>query len=287
VVWAECIVEIAPSSPTVAVAGTVFFTAVTIGEGCNEPNYTWEIVASDCTAPSWIDETGLYTASDECNCDCSTDVIKVTDTANGNIFAEATVTITGCCYPEVTISGPDILGSPCPVSATYTAETTLDGAIIPGTYTWELDGVSAGTYDSFEVTCTEAATNTLLVTDTANGNVTDSIMIQCDCPPPVPPMESTFEGCGRPFFYGFGVMTIQGVNTVFGPFTTLSYDSPLTVKLPKLVNRKLQRITQFVILLPSILFPAWDYPAIVEVTVDGLSSPYSLLDTFIIPKCGQ
>jgi hypothetical protein len=104
-------------------------------------------------------------------------------------------------------------------------------------------------------------------------------------------MEATFEGCGRPFFYGFGVMTIQGVDTVFGPLTTVSYDSPLIVKLPKLVNPREQRITQFVILLPSILFPKWDYPATVEVTASGPSSPtssaYGLTDSFFIPKCGQ
>ena len=209
----------------------------------------------------------------------------VTDTANGGITATAIVTISGPpCWPVVNIIGPATLGPPCPASGTYTAETFCD-APIPGTYSWELNGISTGTgntSNTFEVTCTNDGTMTLMVRENIYGSYTDSMTIQCDCPPLMPLLsEAVFTGCGRPFFYGFGVMTIQGVDTVFGPLTTVSYDSPLVLPLPRLVNRKLQRITQFVILLPSIFFPVWDYPADVTVSVDGLG------DTFEIPACGQ
>jgi hypothetical protein len=286
VVWAECEVTISPYSSVILPGNTLQLFAETTCDGVVQtaPSYTWEISEGTCTGGNTDPDTGTYTAGAE-DLPCL-DTIMVTDIANGGIVATATVTVV-YCLPSVSISGPATLGLPCPVSATYTAETVVCD-IVSGTYTWELDGKPAGTGNTFEVDCTETGIKVLTVTDTANGNISDSIVIACYCEPPIePPMESTFEGCGRPFFYGFGVVTIQGANTIFGPFTTLSYDSPLVLPLPRLVNRSEQRITQLVILWPSILFPAWDYPAIVEVTVDGLSSPYSLLDTFIIPKCGQ
>jgi hypothetical protein len=284
-------VAINPSNAVILPGHALTFTATTYCNGSiREGEYTWEISEMGCTGGSIDPDTRTYTSGAE-DGPCQ-DTIMVTDTANGGIAATATF-IVADCLPVVDISGPATLGPPCPASGTYTVETFwCDGNPIPGTYRWELDGKPAGTGNTFEVTCTEDGVKVLTVTDTANGNITDSISIVCDCPSLMPPLsEATFEGCGIPFFYGFGLVTIQGADTIFGPFTTLSYDSPLIVKLPKLVNRKLQRITQFVILRPSILFPAWDYPAIVEVTVSGPSSPsssaYSLLDTFIIPKCGQ
>lgn len=277
-VWAECTVTISPSNAIILPGDSLTFTATTEGEGCNEPNYTWEISEMGCTGSSIDPDTGTYTAgADDNPCE---DIIMVTDTANDGITAIAVVDV-AYCLPSVSISGPATLGPPCPVSATYTAETVVCD-IVSGKYTWELDGVSSGTANttkSFDVTCTEADTKTLMVTDTANGNMTDSIMIQCDCPPPEQPIQATFNGCGRTLFYSFGVVTIQGTSTVFGLLTTVRYDSPLIVKTPRLVNRTLQRITQFVILLPSILFPEWDYPAAVEVTVDGVT------DNFEIPAC--
>jgi len=292
VVWAECEVFISPNSAMVSPniqSGTLQFYAETTCDGVVQtaPSYTWEISEGTCTGGSIDPDTGTYTAGAE-DYPCE-DIIMVTDTANGGIAATAKVVLVWCS-PSMRLSGPTMLG-PCPASATYTAETDCVGDPIPGKYTWELDGEPAGTGNTFEVTCTEDGTKTLTVTDIANGNFTDSISIVCDCLQLMPPLsEATFEGCGRPFFYGFGVMTIQGVDTVFGPFTTLSYDSPLVLPLPRLVNRSEQRITQFVILWPSILFPAWDYPAWPEVTVSGPYSPssaYSLTDQFIIPKCGQ
>jgi len=78
-----------------------------------------------------------------------------------------------------------------------------------------------------------------------------------------------------------GIASIQGTGTDFGPFSIVKYDSPLVVKGLKLTNRNAQTITQFVLLLPDILFPNWSYPAMVEVTVDGNT------DTFDIPSCRE
>jgi hypothetical protein len=103
------------------------------------------------------------------------------------------------------------------------------------------------------------------------------------CTPKVS-IESSITGCGFPLFARFGVVEIQGTGTDFKSLSVVSYDSPLVLKLAKLMNRKTQTITQFVILWPSfgsIFFSALDYPATVTVTVDTLS------DTFEIPACGR
>jgi len=176
VVWAECTVTIVPPEAIIMYGETLTFVATTEGEGCNPPNYTWEVSEGTCTGGSIDPDTGTYTAGYYDN-SCA-DTIMVTDTANGGIVATATV-IVGACLPVVSISGP---ADPCPVSATYTAETIYcDGVPLSGTYTWELDGEHAGTGDSFEITCTEEGTKILLVTDTVNGNITASTTITCDC----------------------------------------------------------------------------------------------------------
>ncbi len=118
---------------------------------------------------------------------------------------------------------------------------------------------------------------TVTATDTANGNAQDSSTGTCVG------IAATFQGCGRAWAYGFGIVRIQGTGTDFGLLTIVQYDSRQVIKGPKLVNRTDQTITQFVLLLPSfgpflpVLLP--EYPNTVEVTVSQLS------DTFEIPSC--
>jgi hypothetical protein len=263
-----------------AVAGLLICSEVE-AELAAIPNYTWEISEGTCTGSSIGPDTGIYTTGAGDNF-CA-DTVMVTDTANGGITATATANV-AFFDPSVNIYGPATLGPPCPASATYTAETTLDGDPLSGTYTWELDGETAGTGDSIEVTCTEAGTKTLVVADFAVGGWVDSINIECLCPGDV--IEATFSGCGTPLIPWFGVVEIETGFFEFGRMGIVEYDSPLVFKLPKLHNRRGPSITQFVILLPSILFPAWDYPARVEVAVYGFYI-YGFSDTIEIPACGQ
>ena len=93
-------------------------------------------------------------------------------------------------------------------------------------------------------------------------------------------IEATFSyGCGMPFLVWFGIVQIQGFETDFDLTSVVRYDAPFILKLPKLLNSTGDTITQVVFLLPSLLFPTWDYPATVLVTVDELS------DTIDIPSC--
>jgi hypothetical protein len=94
-------------------------------------------------------------------------------------------------------------------------------------------------------------------------------------------IEASITGCGMPFFARLGVVEIQGTGTDLKALSVVQYDSPLVIKSLKLLNRNSQTITQFVLLRPSIFFPAWDYPATVPVTVGTLSG------TLEIPACGR
>jgi len=254
---AECVVEIFPSRPTVVVTGgTVQFTAVTQGEGCNAPNYTWEIVASaDCTAPSEIDENGLYTASEACNCDCNLDVIKVTDTANGNITAEAIATIAGCGNFEVTIT-PNVVNLEPGSMQTFSAHTVYCGTLT-GTYTWDVQGGTADTTtgDSINYTAGDiSGTYTITVTDTANGGrqATATVLISSH-PCFFRHTESVFRS--RWILLPAVVILEEGCGHCdFGRLELFPELSPLSV-IP-LLNFKYDRrgfIFQYILVMPSIV----------------------------------
>ena len=272
----SCTITCDPTQPEAA--GTTACTVETkssTGETCTG-SYTWEISQTACTADGGgsIDPTSgattTYTADDEV---CQ-ETLTATDAANN----------TSCnyqigCESAVTISGPSTLD--CTAPGTYTAQTTCGDATISGTYSWEVDGVAAGTGGSIQVACTEnGATKTVTVTDTANGDISTTLSITCACGASI---DATFQGCGRAIALGFGIVRIQGDGTEFGLLSIVQYDSRQVIKGLKLVNRTDQTITQFVLLLPSfgpflpVLFP--EYPNTVEVTVGGLS------DTFEIPSC--
>jgi hypothetical protein len=276
---ASCAVAISPANPTVATEATQQFTATTLCDGASAPAYTWEIVAAETTgstvcAGSTISPTGLYTAADtDTGC---VDTVKVTDTANGNATAETMVTVIPCALAPVVTVTP---ASPACVAQEFCAATTLCGTSVDGTYTWTVTGGTADTTsgDCINVTPSGEGSFTVTARDTANANAQGSATGSCVG------IEATFQGCGRAFALGFGIVRIQGTGTNFGALTIVQYDSPELIKGPRLVNRTEQTITQFVLLLPSfgpflpVLFP--EYPNTVEVTVTGLS------DTFEIPSC--
>ena len=110
----------------------------------------------------------------------------------------------------------------------------------------------------------------------------DETTHQCVNPATIEPSISigaSFSGCGLPMLVRFGIVEIQGLETSFTPLSGVKYDSPLIIPTTKLVNTSAQTITQFLLLMPSILVPLGDYPATVTVTVDALS------DRVHIPPC--
>jgi len=169
--------------------------------------------------------------------------------------------------------------SPACVAQEFCAATTLCGETVAGVYTWTATGGIANTTsgECIPVTPSGASSFTVTATDTANGNTQDTVTGNCI----TTAIDATFSGCGTTLVPWVGVVGIQGIGTDFGLTSVIRYDSLLVFKLLTLPNRNTQTITQFVGLLPSRFFPAEDYPATVTVTVDGL------VDTFVIPACGQ
>ena len=90
------------------------------------------------------------------------------------------------------------------------------------------------------------------------------------CEPPG--IEVSTNAVGSGFFLLPGVLTIKGMGTNFRQFrSTGTYDPPVLLNYFKLVNPNAQTITQFVIVMPSILAVVPSYPATVTVTVDDFS----------------
>jgi hypothetical protein len=288
VVWAECEIIVDPDNPTIVKQRSFPIVPTTKCDTTNRsPHYTCEIIDSECDESRMLYKNAIggychYQAGSPPTGSTCRDVIRITDTANSNVSTETTVTVIDCREGGFT-RGLNSYYELCEYDPCVTFETRPyecdDILLNTPIYSWELNGEFVGTGDSFEF-CPLYMDGGFLTAEDMVNNITDRQMIDvfsCE----TWQFEATFEGCGTLLIPWFGVVTIQGIDTIYGPFTTVSYDSPLIVKLPKLVNRRNQAITQFVILLPSLIFPAWSYPARVEVTVDGFS------DTIVIPACGQ
>ena len=90
------------------------------------------------------------------------------------------------------------------------------------------------------------------------------------CQPPG--IEVSTNAVGSGIFLLPGVLTIQGMGTNFTRLGSIvTYDPPVLFNYFKLVNPNTQAITQFVIVMPSILGIVPSYPATVTVTVDDFS----------------
>jgi hypothetical protein len=154
---------------------------------------------------------------------------------------------------------------------TFTASTIRNGEILTGSYTWKLDGLTLGTGDTYELCPMVDRTHTLTVADTANFD-TDSIRITVGGKTCYDFLEGTFTGLGGSSILVLpGIVEIQGTGTSFTFSSVVSYDSPFILKGLKWVNPNKQTITQFIFVLPSILFPdQYGYPKVVQVCVDGL-----------------
>jgi len=247
-------VTVDPAAPDQLLAGeTQQFSATTACDSTDvtaEAIYTWEISVQGCTGSS-IDSNGLYTAPSALTANC-TDTIKVTDTAHENVSATVDQEVLGCT-PEVAIT---------PTSATldfgetkdFSAATTCGGATITGAYTWEVAGGTADTTsgDTIQYTAgTTAGTYTITVTDTANGDITDSVSVTIASPitmivSPDPMLRSHW--FLLPVF-----MTIVGTDTNFGATSTVSF-APAASVLPLFpLILDAENIWELIFIMPSWL----------------------------------
>ena len=173
---APCEVTITPESDTVSFGETVQFSASTTCNGEDvSGSYFWDLTSS---IGSNIDENGLYTAG---NAE-GTDMVTVTDTANGDITNTAQVTVVSEPPCEVSISpSSETVSSNETIAFSATTNPTSTGiACEDGSYQWEVDSPvgsfitqAGGLYTAGLNDTGEDIVDTVTVTDTANGNITD------------------------------------------------------------------------------------------------------------------
>jgi hypothetical protein len=182
-----CELYIEPEKEDVRPGGTISFSAIEEGS-CETPLYRWE-VTPDCG--STIDAHGVYKAG-EVSAPC-VDTVTVTDEANEDIEAVATVNIALPC--TVTISPKEALvpiGEAKEFTATSSAfctnapvycwsVTSSEGTgttANTGTplYTWSrnLEGCTGNTGNTYVFKETSVGCYTVKVVDKANGNVSDT-----------------------------------------------------------------------------------------------------------------
>jgi hypothetical protein len=90
----ECSITISPATATVYCGNEIQFATIPSGT-CETPDYAWSIISR---IGSTITQDGLYTAGiSGCSGPYAIDIVRVTDTANGNIKATATVKVENCC----------------------------------------------------------------------------------------------------------------------------------------------------------------------------------------------
>jgi hypothetical protein len=97
----ECSITISPATVTVDCGNEIQFAAIPTGT-CEIPDYAWSVITF---IGSTITQSGLYTAGENCTDRNVTDIITVTDRANDNITATASVTVGSCCLccPPLTV----------------------------------------------------------------------------------------------------------------------------------------------------------------------------------------
>ncbi len=145
---APCSITLDPPTAEVNVLSAVQFGVVIDGICANEPSYTWEISAGGCTGNTTgsaiggtIDATGLYTAG---NME-GTDIVRVIDGNNGDICADAEVTVgtpgTTTTVPTTTTTVPTTTTTaPTTTTTVPTTTTTVPTTII-------IDGCDTGVMD--------------------------------------------------------------------------------------------------------------------------------------------
>lgn len=253
-----CTITISPPSVTLNSGGSRQFKALT---NCNgevvEGTYSWEIIPAS-TIESSISSDGLFVAgNNETESDIQ-ETVKVTDIDHGNASDIATVTIKRKEKPipecEVTIT-PSTKTIYTGEIVTFSAATTCDEEPVEGTYSWSVDSSiesdidGSGFYTSGH-TDTDV-TDTVTVTDTANGDVANAATVNVIgtyievCPDPM--LRSRWIG----LLY---LMTIQGTNTNFAAFNSeVSFDPENSVfALPPLILGS-ENIWQLVHVNPSWL----------------------------------
>ncbi|MCX5884802.1 MAG: hypothetical protein NT096_02640 [Proteobacteria bacterium] len=168
-----CTVTISPLSVTGFEGMTQTFSASTSGQGCKTGAYSWAVSS---TIGSTITQNGLYTAG---STDAQvTDTITATDTANGNITAQAIVTVKPT-FCTVTLSPPSVTVKEGE-SKTFSASTSGQNCS-KGVYTWSVTSTIGSTITQQGAytagTTAVQATDTVIATDTANGNITGQATI--------------------------------------------------------------------------------------------------------------
>ena len=179
-----CDVVIAPSSEIVKSGDTISFIAVTTCSDVEvEGDYEWVVIS---TNGSSIDEmTGLYTAGENNTDSDVTDTIQVTDIDNGNITANASVTIEKDIPPPVceTTIEPSTATIDSGGSLTFTGAIAEGEGCLEPDYTWQIDTDIYSQITPSASSCFYQAGNnetgilladTITLIDNANGTETEA-----------------------------------------------------------------------------------------------------------------
>lgn len=179
-----CTVSINPQTVTLASkAAQRFKVLTTCDSSVVEGRYKWELSPAS-TIGSAITGDGLFFAGNNQTDSDVQETVKVTDRAHNNASASAVVTIKRKEIPipecEVTIT-PSTETIYTRETISFAAETICDGEPAQGTYLWSVNSTIESTIDdsglyTSALTDTEV-TDTITVTDTAHGNVTDTVSV--------------------------------------------------------------------------------------------------------------
>jgi hypothetical protein len=280
-------VTVTPMSVTVSSGATLRFSAkTTLGGEAVAGTYTWQISPAS-TIGSRIDGTGLFTAG--ATITDRVETVVVTDTANGNVQATATVTVKRSEEPlkcEVLVT---------PLAATVAPGETLilmassAGECEEPQYEWSLASATDSSLEPENATCTytagmpgggETLLDTITVTDTVNDVVADAEIT-------ISPGGVSLRIVGESTLWKSPLvplpylLVLQGNGTNFTWFKTRLSFNPnraiVSLFLFPLVFPDDQYIWDLILVLPSIVAGAGDQPVTVVVTTDNETVTGTLL----------
>ncbi len=280
-------VTVTPMSVTVSSGATLRFSAkTTLGGEAVAGTYAWQISPAS-TIGSSIDGTGLFTAG--ATITDRVETVVVTDTANGNVQATATVTVKRSEEPlkcEVLVT---------PLAATVAPGETLilmassAGECEEPQYEWSLEPGTGSSIESEGAACTytagipdgaETLLDTITVTDTVNDVVADAEIT-------ISPGGVSLRIVGESTLWKSPLvplpylLVLQGNGTNFTWLKTRLSFNPnraiVSLFLFPLVFPDDQYIWDLILVLPSIVAGAGDQPVTVVVTTDNETVTGTLL----------
>ncbi len=318
-----CSVAVSPSAKTLASRGTIQFSAA--NTGCAQGSFTWELTSSigsristdglytagtNSGADTFVD---TITLTDTSNCVIDTATVTIpgysppalTTTVPAPTSSTTTTSITTTPTTTSTISATTTTPVPCALrltpqattvtqGETITFEVTSSGECDTNEYEWSLSSNTDSSIESMGATCVYTAgenytsdplTDTIIVQDIANGEITASATVTLNSEEEVLSLRALPDSLAKTLFLPYPAwLSLEGTGTHFDPLASVITLDPPTALWPlfTLVTDS-TNIISFILVMPA-WFAGSDNETVTITVTTGDISVSATVDIEFVPS---